>query len=152
MIKIIPDEKNKKVEFRLKNIKPYMHKYIRSALFEIGAENTQLIKRYIYQPPKTGRWYRYYYRKGAFRWHQASAPGESPANRSGFLARSIEYKVHGFDSVDLISTAPYAKILEDGSPGGLIAPRPFFIRAIKKKRRDNLRSFKRHVYDNLRKR
>lgn len=149
MIKIIPDEKNKKVEFQLKNIKSNMLKYIRSALFEIGAENTQLIKKYIYAPPKTGRFYRYYYSPGKWRWHQASAPGQSPANRSGFLARSIDYRVHSHFEVELHSTAFYANYLEDGTTK--IKPRPYFIRAVNAKRKDNLRSLQKHVYDNLKK-
>lgn len=150
MIQIIPDPKNKRVEFKLKHIKFYMLKYIRSALYEIGAENTQQIKKFVYNPPKTGRWYKYYYSPGKWRWHRASAPGQSPANRSGFLARSIDYHVHGSFEVELFSTAdPYAEYLEDGTPGGMIKPRPYFSRAAKKKAGDNLRSFKRHVYDNL---
>ena len=152
MIEIIPDTRNKQIEFQLKNAKVHMLKYIRTALFEIGAENTQLIKKYIYRPPKTGRFYRYYYSPGKFRWHQASAPGESPANRSGKLARSITYNVHGSLEVELVSTLDekYPKYLEDGTPGGLIKPRPYFLRAVNAKRRDNKRSLIRHVYNNIR--
>ena len=142
MINVIADSKNKQVEFKLSNIKFNMLKYIRSALFEIGAENTQLIKKYIYRPPKTGRIYSYRGRP-----HQASAPGESPANRSGLLARSVTYHVHMSVEVELIASAKYANWLEDGTSKML--PRPYFIRAINAKRRDNLRSFERHVYNNL---
>lgn len=142
MIKIIPDNKNKQVEFKLSRVKFDMLKYIRTALFEIGAENTQLIKKYIYAPPKTGRFYRY-----KNRWHQASAPGESPANRSGLLARSVDYRVHYSHEVELIATAKYANWLEDGT--SKMQPRPYFIRAVNAKKRDNYRSLQRHVYNNL---
>lgn len=144
MIDIIPDYKNKKIEFRLKNTTPFMLKAIRTALFEIGAENTQMMKRFIYAPPKTGRIYRY-----KNRWHQASAPGQSPANRSGFLARSISYHVRDYHEVELYSTAKYADALEYGTKDGRIKPRPYFIRTVKKKERDNYRSLQRWVYDRI---
>lgn len=124
-----------------------MRKGIRSALFEIGAENTQQVKKFIYSPPKTGRLYRY-----KKRMHRASAPGESPANRSGFLARTIDYRVRGVDRVELVSDAIYANVLEDGyifKDGREIKPRPYFSRAAKKKRRDNYRSVQRHVFDRI---
>lgn len=140
MIKVIPDYKNKQVEFQLERLKPNMERAIRTALFEIGAENTQQVKKYIYAPPKTGRIYKY---KG--RNHQASAPGQSPANRSGFLARSINYKVHGCREVEIFSTAKYANYLEDGTKK--MEPRPYFVRTINKKSRDNYNSLMRHVYD-----
>lgn len=141
-ILIKPDYKNKQVEMKLKNVKWDMLRGIRSALFEIGAENTQQTKRFIYAPPKTGRIYSY---KG--RPHQASAPGESPANRSGFLARSINYRIVGIERVEFYSTAKYSNYLEDGTVNML--PRPYFIRTINKKRRDNYNSLKRHVYDRI---
>lgn len=147
MITVKPDFRNKEVELKLKNLNRDMIKGIRTALFEIGAENTQTTKKFIYAPPKTGRMYRY---KG--RPHQASAPGESPANRSGFLARSIDYRVVGIERVEFISSAIYSNVLEDGykfKGNREIKPRPYFIRTIVKKRRDNYNSLKRNVYDRL---
>lgn len=144
MIRVLPDYKNKKVEFKLFNTDKIMIRAIRTALFEIGAENTQMMKKFIYEPPKTGRLYRYNGKP-----HRASAPGQSPANRSGFLARSINYHVRGWYTVELYSTAKYANYLEDGTPKML--PRPYFIRAVNKKSRDNYRSLQRHVYNRLKK-
>lgn len=146
-IEIIPHLQNKQIEFKLQKVAWSMRKGIRTALFEIGAENTQQVKRFIYAPPKTGRYYRY-----KKRWHRASAPGESPANRSGFLARTIDYRVKGIDRVEIISEAIYANVLEDGyvfSDGREIKPRPYLIRTANKKRRDNYNSLKRHVYDRI---
>lgn len=144
MIKIVPHYKNKQVEAQLKNITWDMHKGIRSALYEIGAENTQQTKKFIYGPPKTGRFYPY---KG--RLHQASAPGQSPAKMSGFLARSLNYRVVGTIKVEFYSSAIYSNVLEDGhkfKDGREIKPRPYFIRTIRKKRGDNYNSLQRHVY------
>jgi phage gpG-like protein len=70
--------------------------------------------RKIESPPKTGRIY------GT---HQASAPGEPPANDTGELAASITVESDG-ETVTLAARAPYAPTLEYG--GAKIAPRPFF--------------------------
>ena len=150
MIKIIPDPNNRKTVFKLSRITRDMRLGIKTALYEIGAENTQQVKKYIYAPPKTGRYYRF---RG--RWHRASAPGQSPATRSGYLARSINYHVSGYDNVTIFSTAVYAAALEYGhtwTKGGVtrkLLPRPYFIRAKNKKERDNYRSLERHVFDRL---
>lgn len=148
MISVKPDYKNKEIEFKLKNISFEMAAGVRSALFEIGGENTQQTKKFIYAPPKTGRFYPY---KG--RLHQASAPGESPANRSGFLARSCDYKVIGLYRVEFFTRAPYGNYLEDGTENKdgtpRILPRPYLIRTMKKMRTANYSSLQRHVYDRI---
>lgn len=63
--------------------------------------------------------------------HQASAPGEPPANWTGVLAGAIKTEAGPGpgDATVLVddSEAPYAaRFLENGSPGGFIQPRPFF--------------------------
>ena len=77
--------------------------------------------RLIEDPPASGR---LYYHGGKL--HQASAPGEAPANMDGDLARSIEGLVDS-DSLEVGSDLFYAKILEEGSDK--IAKRPFVRRA-----------------------
>lgn len=142
MIKIIPNKNARKITVKVDKITPEIKKGINTALFEIGSENTQQVKKYIYSPPKTGRWYRY-----KNRMHRASAPGQSPANRSGYLARSIDYKVRDWYEVEIFSTAKYAYWLEEGTTKML--PRPYFIRAKNKKARDNLRSLEKHVFSRI---
>lgn len=60
--------------------------------------------------------------------HQASAPGEAPANWSGALMDTLESTMTGPTSAEVSAggtQAPYlAQQLEFGSPGGKIAPRP----------------------------
>lgn len=73
----------------------------------------------VVNPPKTGRLYR---RNG--RIHQASAPGEHPANDTGFLIASIatetdENALKGSVNIG----AEYGKFLEYGTVK--MAPRPF---------------------------
>jgi hypothetical protein len=71
-------------------------------------------QRRVLKGPKTGRWY------GR---HRASAPGEAPANDTGFLAGSIKIEVTEKLQVDLRALAPYAIHLEYGTVN--MRPRPF---------------------------
>lgn len=88
----------------------------------------------IVNPPKTGRIYPSKYRKGAF--HQASAPGESPAADSGRLDQSITsvmtqegpevYQSQTGSNVD------YGTYLELGT--AKIAPRPWLAPAFEEEK------------------
>lgn len=55
--------------------------------------------------------------------HQASAPGEAPANWTGELVDSIQIRPVDATTVDVAVTAEYAARLEYGE--GAIAARPF---------------------------
>ena len=76
---------------------------------------------------RSGRIYRVPHSKS---YYQASAPGEPPAERTGTLRNSWAQQVStefGQDTItitsSIVSTVPYAGILQDGR--GRIAPRPF---------------------------
>ncbi len=59
--------------------------------------------------------------------HVASAPGEPPAVRSGTLRgswRPIQFGAR-HQSPAIESGVSYAGYMENGTPGGMIAPRPF---------------------------
>ena len=58
--------------------------------------------------------------------HQASAPGEPPANWSGHLRdSSFTPLTNDAHLPGIMSDAWYADWLENGTPGGQMAPRPF---------------------------
>lgn len=58
--------------------------------------------------------------------HQASAPGEAPANWSGHLrGSSFTPLTDDAHLPGIMSNAQYADWLENGTPGGQMAPRPF---------------------------
>lgn len=106
---------------------------LQKGLMQVGIENARHAKALIRdKKSKTGRWYVFRGRP-----HQASAPGEAPANRSGELQRSIGYQVRGWHSVEFGTTLPYGKWLENGTKDGKIAPRPFLSRTVKEKSKDN---------------
>lgn len=108
------------------------NKTLRLALYNAGVEINRETVRLITSPPKTGRFYKY-----AGLWHQASAPGEAPANRSGNLVRSNYYKVQSSTRLEVGEKAKYAGFLEDGT--SKMAPRPHILKSIENKRRDIIR-------------
>lgn len=95
---------------------------VKDTWYIIGPKLRDETRRLIYEPPKTGRIYNIYGRR-----HQASAPGQSPANLTGRLAQSNDYTVRGHDSLEFGERAPYARFLEEGTRK--IAQRPHLIRA-----------------------
>lgn len=80
----------------------------------------------ILRGKKTGRIY-----KRGKKTHQASAPGEAPANDLGFLASKISVEVdYAETSAVLRSSAPYSVHLEYGTRK--MTARPFFRPAVEK--------------------
>lgn len=96
---------------------------MKNGLHEVGAENVRHVRGLIRSTNKTGR---IYFIKG--RPHQASAPGESPANLTGNLANSADYKVRGHREMDFGEAADYATFLELGT--SKMAPRPHVRRTV----------------------
>ena len=130
MIKIKTTKRTKTVLVTLSKHLDIHEKGIRQAFYEIGHDVIRETRRLILVGPKTGRMY------GT---HRASAPGESPANQTGRLAKSGDYKVHGSSSMTVGETIPEAKFLEDGTRN--MAPRPHVIRAINNCARNTMESF-----------
>jgi hypothetical protein len=62
--------------------------------------------------------------------HQASAPGESPANETDNLADSIHTVVTGELSAETVVGAAYGLPLEEGTDDGRLEPRPFIEPAV----------------------
>lgn len=120
MIKIFPTSQAQKHIKELLLSEFRTRKGIRKALFDIGLDSARAAEMLINNSGKSGL---FYIVNGLP--HQASAPGEAPANMSGKLKRSMNYAVHGYDEVEFGagSEAPYAKYLEGGTER--IEQRPF---------------------------
>lgn len=84
---------------------------------EVGMLLTNKLRYMIRNGPRTGRVYTFRGRK-----HQASAPGEVPANRTGRLANSVGYEATGHHTLVFGEEAEYARGLELGT--ARVAPRP----------------------------
>lgn len=77
---------------------------------EVGTLVTNKLRYIIRNGPRTGRVYTFRGRK-----HQASAPGEAPANRTGRLANSVGYEASGHHTLRVGEEAEYAAFLERGT-------------------------------------
>lgn len=99
--------------------------------FQSSNRVAQYMRDSILQGPKTGRIYRL---NNPTRVHQASAPGEAPANDLGGLHDSIYVKYRRLNqyaySADIGASAPYADQLEWGYPPNNVLPRPFLRPAV----------------------
>ena len=102
---------------------------VRGALTDIGKKNEGTARGLILSKRKTGRVYSVVVRGRRVR-HRASAPGESPANLSGNLQRSIGFKVIGFNQLIFGADTEYAGFLEKGTKR--MGKRPYLIVAIEK--------------------
>ena len=130
MIAIRPSTQNKKVFIQIVRIKPGVQRDLRHALTEVLRENTQHSQKLIKNPPKTGRIYKFRGRD-----HQASAPGQPPADRSGDLRKTSGYRVYGWERGEFGDRMPYGVFLEDGTRR--MRKRPHIVRTVREKERDN---------------
>lgn len=115
MFKFVADHKNKTVVFQVSKNSFYVKGAIRKAFHAMGKDLKDYARKEILdKTKKTGRIY-YYYKNGKRYRHQASAPGQFPANLTGKLRKSIGFTVIGSSQLDFGASAPYAKFLEDGT-------------------------------------
>ncbi len=121
--RIRPTKQAKKITSGMRNHLGAHQNGLRLALHEVGSDVNRETKRLIRTGPKIGR---IYFIKG--RWHRASAPGEAPANLTGKLAKSNDYKVSGWSTMEVGETAPYAGYLEHGTRK--MKPRPHLKKAV----------------------
>jgi len=119
------DRKSRKYIEQIKgtNLKRAHIKHINEALMQYGEEVRQELAKVIYTGSRSGR---VYYYKGQS--HTASAPGEPPANRSGRLMNSFQYKrtpsrLTVYSDID--PDKPYPYFLEEGT--SKMDARPYFV-------------------------
>lgn len=145
MITISEDHRNRRVISRIKRSGRHVRDGIRSGYFRLGQDLRSEGRRLVREPPKTGRVYRI---RG--RLHQASAPGQPPANLTGLLQRSIDFEQRGWDQMLFGARAEYAPYLELGT--SRIDPRPFLRPAVSAMNRNGRRHLEREVEASLKRR
>ena len=81
---------------------------------------------------------RQYKKPGTKATYTASAPGEPPAVRTGMLRMSWGLSATGNGdgtyTAGIYTDVPYAQLLDEGTPGGKIAPRPYKEKIIEQSR------------------
>jgi len=105
----------------LRSLTPRLAQVVNKAAHDLEAQ----AKANIQTGPKTGR----VYKRGKKK-HQASAPGESPATDTGFLANNIRVQANGSLTAYVVATQEYAAALEFGT--AKMAARPFMAPAADK--------------------
>ena len=83
---------------------------MRQGWFKVGDKLIKTASKEMQAKNKTGRIYKYKGRK-----HRASAAGQSAANRSGHLRKSLGYKIKGHTQLEFGAKADYAAFLELGT-------------------------------------
>lgn len=146
------ERQNKKIFDEFGNVNNNMRQSIRRGWFKLGKDLKAEANQEILKKPKHGRVYIIRDRRGRGRRHRASAPGETHANRSGRLRRSISWKVHGHEKLDFgydIATAQrnkapiYDKFVEFGTE--IMEPRPSLKNAITKVQRNAEDNFQKEL-------
>lgn len=136
-------------EFRkLNKIRQKTQGSIRQAWFGLARDLEKEAKKEIKRTPKAGRTYFIRTKSGRFRRHVASAPGETHANLTGRLRRSVSWKVHGYSRMEFgyglatvaSNRAPeYDIFVEDGT--NRMAPRPSIANTVRKIKRTTSQHF-----------
>lgn len=145
MVTVLP--KSKKDKQTMRNVAAStkaVKKGIRRSLFEIGRENQTYLRNLILDKNKNGR---IYVIRGKL--HQASAPGEAPANLSGGLQKSVDFNVRGSTEMAFGEKKPYGKYLERGT--SRMAARPHVGRTVKERGNQNRTIFADSIHTEIKK-
>ncbi len=143
---------NRRIFDEFGNVNHNMRQSIRRGWFRLGQDLKSEANKEILKKPKHGRTYFIRTKSGRRRRHVASAPGETHANLSGRLRRSISWKVHGHEKLDfgygIATTAknkapPYDVFVEFGT--SRMEARPSLQNAINETQRNAEDHFQREL-------
>lgn len=99
-VKFIESFGNKRVYIKIDNLENITRRSIRNAFYLLGDDLKDTANKEILKKPKKGRIYIIRDRAGRRRRHRASAPGETHANLSGKLRRSLGYQIRGAKTLE----------------------------------------------------
>ena len=122
MINLRSHPNNRDFFVEIEGLENRLRRTVRRGWFKLGKDLKQTANKEILRRPKGGRTYIRRTRGGRRRRHVASAPGETHANMSGKLRRSIGWRVSGSDRMEFgygvargESAPAYANAIENGS-------------------------------------
>lgn len=144
------DREGKRAVAKIRGLKKLTKEGIEHAGYTSGRGLVKATSDAILVKPKGGKVYVSRTRSGARRRHVSSAPGETHANFSGALRRSLSFKVRTKElefgyGVQNNNAPDYADFVEDGTPGGQMLPRPSLENGIKSQRRNMQNNFEREI-------
>lgn len=136
--RVLKGKNNRRVFLQIERLEYNTRGAIHDALHEIGRENVRYTRALILDRNKTGRVYIINGRR-----HQASAPGEAPANLSGRLERSVDYVVRGFTQMEFGDQVPHGRFLELGTDR--IEPRPHLAATVRDRQKENINTLEQYT-------
>lgn len=142
------DRASRKVVVRINRLNELTRSGVEFAAYTSGKGLVKTTSAEILKKPKGGRVYVRRDRAGRRRRHIASAPGETHANMTGRLRRSLAFKVNpsqlefGY-GVDKNDAPPYAEFVEFGTRR--MAARPSLQNGIRAERRNFQNNFEREI-------
>lgn len=133
MITVTDPRGNRETFIELEHVEAGTKRSIRKAWFELADDLKDRAIQEIRRKPKSGRTYVVRVRGGRRRRHVASAPGETHADLTGALRRSISWQVRGYETMEFGygirgSAPPWAPFVELGTRN--MEPRPSLENAI----------------------
>lgn len=150
-MKIKTDHRNRKVYAHIFRLERKCQNSLKVAHYKIGKRLKETARKQILdKSTKTGKVTVKRLGRRRLR-HQASAPGESPANFTGRYRRSIDFQPHGWNELEFGAgkdgRARYSEYLELGTPR--MAPRPGLGNAVKSEERNTLKIYQNELQKGL---
>lgn len=147
-LSIVASEGNRRSFESAENIADSTRTGIEKAFWRSGKTLIKKFKEQVLdRKAKSGRIYFRRTAGGQRRRHQASAPNESPANRSGFYRKQIGFIVRGSKELAFGNSAEYAEFLEVGT--SRMNARPGLGNAVTASERNIIRNFATEMSDEI---
>ncbi len=153
-VKFIQSRGNDRIFGRIEGIEKLTRRGLRRGMSRAGQSLIAQANREILKGPKTGIIYIRRIAGGRRRRHQSSAPGQSHANLTGTLRRSLSFQKHGTRALEFgygVSSgkdAPdYAKFVEFGTTK--MKARPSLKNALNSQQGNLTQHFEREILDAL---
>jgi hypothetical protein len=151
-VRFIRGRQNDNVFGRIEGINRLTRRGIRQAMFRTGRTLIDAASNEILHGQKTGRVYIRRDRIGRRRRHRSSAPGETHANMTGALRRSLSFQLRGTSEIEFgygVSSgrnAPiYARAIEFGYEPRNLIPRPSLRNALDREQGNITQHFQREI-------
>lgn len=136
MLEIMSGRQNVRVFKQIEDVEDRTRRGIRQGFFRLGNDLVRTLKQEALKKNKRGRTYTSRGRTGRRRRHVASAPGQTPANRTGNYRKNAGYQIRGSSQLEfgIRDGAPYGIFLEEGTKK--MAPRPGLGNSVKANERN----------------
>jgi len=155
-VRFVPNWENDRVFGRIENLQRLTRRGLRQGMFRAGQTLRAEASRAILNDPKTGIVYIRRDRAGRRRRHQSSAAGETHANLSGTLRRSLSFQLRGSSEIEFgygvssgRSAPPYAGKIEFGPRGRSNQARPSLLNALNSQQGNLTQHFEREILEGL---